>query len=88
LNINERRRWVRSYLGHYLGLGEDDRRSVLENNPLSRHFTTREKEFFKIGAVRFERFVTLLRQGVDDGLEDVALIEVGSVVVGVSTLHT
>jgi hypothetical protein len=35
-----RGRWVRSYLGYYLGLVEDDRCSVLENNPVSRHLAT------------------------------------------------
>jgi hypothetical protein len=37
--------------------------------------------------VSFECLVTLLHQGVEGGLEDVALVEVGSVVFGVSTLH-
>jgi hypothetical protein len=54
---------------------------------MSCHFTTREEELFKIGAVRIERLATLLHQGVEGGLEDVALVEVGSVVAGVSTLH-
>jgi hypothetical protein len=71
----------------YLGLVEDDRHSVLENSPVSRHFAMREEELFKIGMLRFERLMTLLRQGVDGGLEDVAPIEVGYVVVGVSTFH-
>jgi hypothetical protein len=39
----------------YLGLGEDDQNSVLENIPLSRHLATREKELLKIGVVRFKR---------------------------------
>jgi hypothetical protein len=80
-------RWVRSYLERCLGLGEDNRHSVLENSPLSCHFTTRDEEFFKIGAVCFECLASFLRQGVEGGLEDVALVEVGSVVAGVSTLH-
>jgi hypothetical protein len=71
----------------YLGLVEDDRYSVLENSPVSRHFAMREEELFKIGMLRFERLMTLLRQGVDGGLEDVAPIEVGYVVAGVSTFH-
>jgi hypothetical protein len=37
--------------------------------------------------VSFECLTTLLRQGVKGGLEDVALVEIGSVIVGVSTLH-
>jgi hypothetical protein len=41
----------------------------------------------EIGDVSFKHLSTLLRQGVEDGFEDVALVEVGSVVVGVSTLH-
>jgi hypothetical protein len=72
---------------YYLRLGEDDRRSVLENSPLSRHLATRKEEHFKIGAVCFKRLVTLLHKGVEGGLEDVALIEVTSVVAGVSTIH-
>jgi hypothetical protein len=40
-------RWVRSYLGYYLRLGEDDRRSVLENSPLSRCLAPRKDELFK-----------------------------------------
>jgi hypothetical protein len=31
--------------------------------------------------------VTLLHQGAEGGLEDIALVEVGSVVAGVYTLH-
>jgi hypothetical protein len=54
---------------------------------LSRHLATQKEELFKISAIRFERFATLLRQGVEGGLEDVALVEVGFVVAGVSTLH-
>jgi hypothetical protein len=72
---------------YYLKLGEDDRHSVLENRPLSRHLVTRKEELFKIGAVCFEHLTTLLHQCVEGGLEDVALVEVGSVVAGVSTLH-
>jgi hypothetical protein len=87
LNTIERRRWVRPYLRYYLRLGEDDRSSVHENSPLSCLLAMRNEELFKIGAVCFERLATLLRQGVEGGLEDVALIEVGSVVAGVSTLH-
>jgi hypothetical protein len=47
----------------------------------------RKEELLKIGAVYFECLATLLRQGVEGGLEDVALVEVESVVAGVSTLH-
>jgi hypothetical protein len=82
-----RGRWVRSYLGYYLGLVEDDWCSVLENSHIPRHFTTREEELLKIGVVYFERLTTLLRQGVEGGLEDVSLVEVRSVVTEVSTLH-
>jgi hypothetical protein len=48
-------------------LGEDDRRSVFEKSPLSHHFTTREEELFKIGAVHFKHLATLLSQGVEGG---------------------
>jgi hypothetical protein len=54
---------------------------------MSQHFTAREEELFNIGTVSFKHLVTLLRQGVEGGFEDVALIEVGSVVAAVSTLH-
>jgi hypothetical protein len=74
-------------LRRYLGLHEDDRCSVLENSSMSRHLATRKEELFKIGTVCFERFGTLLHQGVEGGLEDVSLVEVRSVVAGVSTLH-
>jgi hypothetical protein len=87
LNIIERRRWLRPSLGQYLRLGEDDWHGVLENNPLSRHLTTRKEELLRIGVVRFERVVTLLCQGVEGGLEDVALVEVRSIVAGASILH-
>jgi hypothetical protein len=87
LNIIARGRWVRSYLGYYLGLVEDDRCSVLKNNPMSHHLVAHEEELLKIGAAHFKRLATLLRQGVEGGLEDVALVEVGSVVARVSTLH-
>jgi hypothetical protein len=76
-----------SYLGYYLRLVEDDCRSILENSPMSRHFTMQEKELLKIGMLHFERLVTLLHQGVEGRLEDVSLVEVGSIVPGVSTLH-
>jgi hypothetical protein len=54
---------------------------------MSRYFAVQEEEIFKIGVVSFERLVTLLHQGVKGGLEDVAHVEVGSVVAGISTLH-
>jgi hypothetical protein len=66
---------------------EDDWCSILENGPLPRHLATREEELSEIGDVSFERLLTLLRQSVERGFEDVTLVEVGSVVAGVSTLH-
>jgi hypothetical protein len=87
LNIVARRRWVRPYLGYYLGLVKDDRCSIPNNGPLPCHLTTREEELSDIGDVSFEHLSTLLRQSVEGGFENVALVEVGSVVVGVSTLH-
>jgi hypothetical protein len=87
LNIIVRGRWVRPYLGYYLRLVEDDLCGILENSPMSRHFTSLEEELFNIGAVSFERLTTFLRQGIEGGLEDVALIVVRSIVAGVSTLH-
>jgi hypothetical protein len=74
------------YLRYYLGFGEDDQRSVLENHPLSHHLATQKEELLKIDVVRFERLVTLLRQGVEGGLENVALVEVGFIMARVSTL--
>jgi hypothetical protein len=79
LNITVRGRWVRPYLGCYLRLIEDDRCSILENSPLLHHFATRDEELLEINEVSFESFATLLHQGVEGGLEDVALVEVGSV---------
>jgi hypothetical protein len=66
---------------------EDDRCSIPENSPLPHHFTTQEKELHEISNVSFKRLAILLRQGVEGGFEDVALVEVRSVVVEVSTLH-
>jgi hypothetical protein len=60
---------------------------MLEDSPMSHHFTTQEEELFKFGAVRFEHIVILLHRGVKGGFEDVALVEVRSVVAGVSTFH-
>jgi hypothetical protein len=40
-----------------------------------------------IGAILFECLVTVLHQGVEGGLEDVALVKVRSIVAGVSTLR-
>jgi hypothetical protein len=51
------------------------------------HLATRKEELLRIDAVHFERLATLLHQGVEGGLEDVALFEDGSVVPRVSTLH-
>jgi hypothetical protein len=81
LNFIARARWVRPYLRYYLRLVDDDRCSIPENSPLPHHFTTREEELFKIDTVSFERLVTLLCQGVEGGLEDVALIVVRAIVV-------
>jgi hypothetical protein len=47
----------------------------------------REEELFKISKVSFEHLATFLHQGVEGELEDVALVEVGSIVAGVFTLH-
>jgi hypothetical protein len=61
--------------------------SVLENSPMSCHFTTREEDLFKIDAVSVKCPATLLCQGVKGRLENIALIDVRSVVAIVSTLH-
>jgi hypothetical protein len=71
------------YLGYYLDLVDDDRRGVLEDGPLPCHFTTWEEEFLEIGAVRFERLATFLYQGVESRLNDIVLVEIGSVAAGV-----
>jgi hypothetical protein len=47
----------------------------------------RKEELLKIGSIRFRRPATLLRQGVEGGLEDIALVEVRAVVAGVFTFH-
>jgi hypothetical protein len=82
-----RGRWIRSYLRYYLGLVEDNRCSILKNSPLPCHLTTQKEELSKIGNVSFECLSTLVCQGVEDGFEDVALVEVGSIIAGVFTLH-
>jgi hypothetical protein len=53
-----RERWVRLYLGFYLRLVEDDRCSILENSPMSHHFTTQEEELFNIGVASFKCLAT------------------------------
>jgi hypothetical protein len=87
LNIIERKRWVRVYLRCYLGCEDNDQCGVLENGPLSHHFTMLEEEFLEISAISFKRLVTLLRLGVDVRLDDVVLVEVGSIGAGVFPLH-
>jgi hypothetical protein len=72
---------------YYLRLTEQGRCSAPENSPMSRYFTTQEEEPFKIGVVCFKCFKTVLCQGVKGRLEDVVLVEVGSVAARVSTLH-
>jgi hypothetical protein len=71
--------------GCYLGLAYDDRRGALEDGPLPHHLITQEEELLEIGVVSFERLVTLLHQGVEGRLDDVVLVKVGSVGVGVSS---
>jgi hypothetical protein len=66
---------------------DDDWHGVLEDEPLLRHLITRKEEVHKISAVSFQRLVTLLCHGVKGRLDDVILVEVGSVGAGVSTLH-
>jgi hypothetical protein len=87
LNIIVRRKWIRSHLGCYLRLVEDNRCGVPENCPLPCHSTTREEELFEIGVLSFERLVTLHRQGVAGRLDDVVLVEAESVGARVSTPH-
>jgi hypothetical protein len=86
LNIVERKRWGWLYLRCYLGLANDDRRGVLEDEPLPCHLIMRVEELLQIGAVSLERFAILLRQGVKGGHDDV-LVEVRSVGARVSLLH-
>jgi hypothetical protein len=59
LNVIERKRWVRPYLGCYLGLVDDDRRGVLEHEPLSCHLITQVEELIQIGVVGLERLAIL-----------------------------
>jgi hypothetical protein len=87
LNIIARGRWVRLYLRYYLGLVEDDRCSIPENNLLPSHLATQEEELSKISNVSFECLSTLLRQGVEGGFEDIVIVEVEYTVVRVFTLH-
>jgi hypothetical protein len=87
LNIIARGRWVRPYLGYYLRLVEDDRYSIPENGSLPLYLATPEEELSEIDDVSFERMATLLRQSVEGGFEDVALVEVRSVIARISTLH-
>jgi hypothetical protein len=87
LNVKEKKRWVRPYLRCYLSLVDDDRRCVLDDSPLLRHLITRVEELIEIGTVSFERLAILLHQGVKGRLDDVVLIDVGSIGVRVSPLN-
>jgi hypothetical protein len=87
LNITERKRGVRSYLGCYLGLVDDDRCSVLEDEPLSHHLIMRVEELIQLGVVHLERLVILLHQCVECGLDDIVFVKVGSVGAEVFLLH-
>jgi hypothetical protein len=87
LNIIERKWWVRSYLGCYLGLADDDRHYVLEDSPLTCHLIMQVEELIEIDAISFERLATILYQGVEGRLDDVVIIEVRSIGAGVSLLH-
>jgi hypothetical protein len=66
---------------------EDNWCSIPKTSPLPRHLATQEEELSEISDVSFEHLSTLLHQGVKGGFENVALVEVGSIVVRVSTLH-
>jgi hypothetical protein len=46
-----------------------------------------ENKLLKIGVVRFKLLATLLHQHVEGGIDDVALVEVRSIVAKVPTLH-
>jgi hypothetical protein len=46
-----------------------------------------EEDLSDIGDVSFERMSIILRQSVKGGFKDVSLIEVRSIITGVSTLH-
>jgi hypothetical protein len=87
LNIIERKRWVRSYLGCYLGLVDDDRRYILEDDPLPCYLITWVEQLIYLHAVSLERLEILLHQGVKCRFDDVVLVEVGSIDTGASFLH-
>jgi hypothetical protein len=71
----------------YLSLADDDWRCVLEDERLPHHLVTRVEEFLQISTISLKRLVIILRQGVKGGLDDVVLVEVGSVDARASLLH-
>jgi hypothetical protein len=87
LNVIERKRWVRPYLGCYLGLADDNWCCVLEDGSLSRHLVTQIEELLEIGVVSFERLATLLHQSVEGRFNDVVFVKVRSVGAKVSPFH-
>jgi hypothetical protein len=76
LNVIERKRWVKLYLGYYLELMDDDQRGVLEDGLLPCHFTTQEEKFLEVSAISFKRFAILLCQGIEGRLDNVVFVEV------------
>jgi hypothetical protein len=87
LHIIKRKRWVRSYLEYYFGLTDDGECCILNDGPLPRYLITQVEKLLQTSAVSIECFVTLLHQGVQGGLDDVVLVEVGSIDAEASLLH-
>jgi hypothetical protein len=87
LNIVKRKQWVRLYLKCYLGLADDDRHCVLEDEPMLHHVVTLVEELIHLNVISLERLAILLHQGVAGELDDVVLVEVGSVNARSSFLH-
>jgi hypothetical protein len=76
-----------SYLECYLGLMDDNQRCVLEDEPLPHHLVTRVEELIHHRTVSLKHAVIFLHQRVKGGLDDVVLVEVGSVDARASLLH-
>jgi hypothetical protein len=87
LNIVERKQGVGPYLGCYLVLVNDDWCCILLDEPLLLYLVMLEEELIHLLVTGLEHLVIFLHHVVKGRLDDVALVEVGSIEVGAFFLH-
>jgi hypothetical protein len=68
-------------------LVDDDRCCILEDELLLCYLITRVEELIYLGTTSLEYLVILLHQVVEGGLDDVVLVEVGSIDTRATFLH-